>query len=685
MSANAPFHRHFLRVSTAVVFVVVAARADVVLHGLFTDNMVLQRGGPVSVYGTADAGETVTVAVAGKRATAVARDGRWSAQLPALTAGGPHRLTVTGKNTLVLENVLIGDVWLCTGQSNMAGVLRTYVSPQYKAYADMYAGIPDEKPLTRIRLFKQAKGAADEAQADVVPDEGFGAAWRVCDAESALLFSCTGYLFARALQPRIGVPIGLIYAAVGGTPAESWVAPEVIRSRPELTGITERFEQAVANYPAALTAHEERVAAWQQKRKAGEKVGRRPQPPMGPGHLKRPSGLYHQMIAPLQRLRIKGAIWYQGESNAGRPEEYGMLFPALITSWRRQWGQGDFPFLFVQLAAFRAAHPKPRDAQWPWLRQAQTQALRLPNTGMAVAIEAGHQTNIHPPQKPLLAERLALCAQRIAYGQQVADAGPTFKRMTVRGREAVVEFAHATGGLLAKGVDLDGHTLSAGTLKGFAVCGADQRFKWADARIEGDAVVVSHPAVDTPVAVRYAWDDFPLCNLYNGADLPAPPFRTDDFERGASSRVTGIAVGKPVTCDQPINHNKGYYRGLTDGSTEDTNQHSFATNASKRFPKHITVDLQGTFTVDTIRVHNSALGGTKNIQVQVSAGGDTFTTVGRTEFRNYTADVYELAGLRQRGVTHVRLVAEDVHPLSFQRKPNGFIFLRELEVQGRPE
>ena len=667
-----------IRLAMVVALLVGPVRADVVLHGLFTDNMVLQRGGPVAVYGTADDGEEVSVETAGERARATARDGRWSVQLPALNAGGPHRMTVAGKNTIVLRNVLVGDVWLCTGQSNMAGVLRTYVSPQYKAYADMYKGIPDDEPLEMIRLFKQARGAADEPQDDVQPDNAFGASWRVCDAESALLFSCTGYLFARSLQPRIDAPIGLIYAAVGGTPAESWVSSDVIASRPELHGITERFQEALARFPAAQKTHEKRLADWQAKRKAGEKVGRRPRPPK----VRRPSGLFRQMIAPLQRFRVKGAIWYQGESNAGRPEEYATLFPALIASWRRQWGQGDFPFLFVQLAAFHQAHPVPRDAQWPWLREAQAGALKLPNTGMAVAVEAGHQTNIHPPQKPLVAERLVLCALGVAYGQDVVADGPTFKRMTVRGREAAVEFDHVASGLVGKGVNLDGHELPAGRLKGFAICGDDRRFKWADAKIVGDTVVLSHPDVSTPVAVRYAWDDFPLCNLYSQAGLPAPPFRTDGFEKGAGSRVSGIAVGKPVRCDQPMNHPRGFFKGLTDGSTEDTRMHTFATNASKRFPKHISVDLQGTFTINTLRVHNSSFGGTKKILVQISTDGNTFATIGQTEFKNYAADVYELKGLSQKGITHIRLVAEDVHPLSFQRKPNGFIFLRELEVHG---
>ncbi|OIP07992.1 MAG: hypothetical protein COY42_27620 [Armatimonadetes bacterium CG_4_10_14_0_8_um_filter_66_14] len=255
--------------------------------------------------------------------------------------------------------------------------------------------------------------------------------------------------------------------------------------------------------------------------------------------------------------------------------------------------------------------------------------------------------------------------------------------LTVRSENQGREFNNVGGGLIAEEVDLDGNHLAAGTLKGFTVCGEDKKFRWADAALEGNTVVVSNPEVNKPVAVRYAWADFPLCNLYNKEGLPAGPFRTDDFRYGLGTTVDGIAVGKPFVCTQPITN--GLFGGLTDGSVKDTNQNSFATNGAMKFPKEVTVDLQGVFTVTAICVHNSARGGTKTVEVQVSGDGQRFTTVGRTEFKNYTSDTYGLTGLNAKGSGFVRLVLPDVHELSFQHKPNGFIFLRELEVQGTPE
>ncbi|NQU75128.1 MAG: sialate O-acetylesterase [Planctomycetes bacterium] len=445
---------------------VLAVRGEVKLHGLFTGGMVIQRDIAVAVYGTAGEGERVTVTCAGQTHSTVAQGGQWQVTLDPLSAGGPHELTVSGANRVVLEDVLVGDVWLCTGQSNMAGILRSYKSAQYSDYESLYADLPGGKTFPRIRLFKVARGATDESISEIETDEEFGSSWRVCDPEAALLFSTTGYLFGRELRKHITVPIGLIYSTVGGTAAESWVSRAVLTSRPELKEILDRHALVLEKYPQAEIAYKERLANWQVKRKSGEKVGRWPKPPMSSTQLKRPSGLYNKMIAPLQRYAIKGVIWYQGESNAGRPEQYATLFPALITAWRRQWGKGDFPFLFVQLAAFRKAQLVPNDGQWPWLREAQTKALALPNTGMAVAIDAGHQTNIHPPFKQLVAKRLVFAALNVAYGRDVPWRSPTFSRLTVQGAKAAVHFDNAGGGLEARAVELDGHQLSADELKG---------------------------------------------------------------------------------------------------------------------------------------------------------------------------------------------------------------------------
>jgi len=512
------------------------ARADVSLHGLFTDNMVLQRDVPVAVYGRGDEGEAVTVRLGDATASAVVTDGRWKVSLPPMKAGGPFTLSVVGKNSIAVDNVLVGDVWVCTGQSNMATLLKLYkTGAEYEAYRHLFSGVP--KPNDQLRLFKVTLGAANTPQRDVAVDGKVALGWRPCDETAALQFSALGYLFGSTLQQELGVPVGLIHAAVGGTMAECWVSRDTLDSRPEFKVILDRFETAKQRYPAAL----ERYQAALAEAKAGtfqDRRGRRmPVEPLGPDSLKRPTGLYNFMIAPLQQFTIKGVVWYQGEGNAAEPVQYRTLFPALITSCRRQWGQGDFPFLFVQLAGFNKVSSEPEDPHWAWLREAQAMALALPRTAMVVAVDAGHQTNIHPPNKPLVADRLVAAALKTAYGRDIVASGPTFRRMTVTGDRAVIEFDTIGGGLVAKEVEMDGGIrLAADEIKGFAICGEDGVFRWGRAVIEGDTVVVTSPDVLQPVAVRYAWASFPLCNLSNGEGFPAVPFRTDRFERQVPAR-----------------------------------------------------------------------------------------------------------------------------------------------------
>ncbi|MEM6917111.1 MAG: sialate O-acetylesterase, partial [Verrucomicrobiota bacterium] len=413
-----------------IIAILIPLRSDATTpHGLFTDHMVLQRDLPIRVYGTGKDGETVQVTLDGETSSTSVEDGEWLVTLPARNAGGPYELTIEGSETHTIRDVMVGDVWLCTGQSNMAGTLSAYI----KKAPELYPGLPKANPM--IRLFKLRQDGADEPQRNVVTDDSFGPSWRLCDEDSAPLFSATGYLFAHNLQPEVGVPIGLIYATLGGTKAESWVPKAVIESRPEFEIILEDYAAAVEAFPQAQEAYEQRLADWRAMPAEERRGQRMPQAPMGPNHPKRPSGLYHFMIAPLQQFPVKGAIWYQGEGNSGRPEQYQKLFPDLITSWREKWGQGDFPFLFVQLAAFRAYNEEPEDADWPRLREAQTMTLSLPNTGMATIIDVGHQTDIHPPDKATVGKRLAAEARRIAYGEDIVSAGPMFREMAIDGSE----------------------------------------------------------------------------------------------------------------------------------------------------------------------------------------------------------------------------------------------------------
>lgn len=528
--------KSWMRVAAAGALLILgtALRADVTLHKLFSDNMVLQRDQNLAVYGSGDEGESVTVRLGDATATTKVTNGQWKVSLPPMKAGGPFTLSVTAKNSITLKNVLLGDVWVCTGQSNMATLLKLYKGEAYKEYNHLFDSVPQVND--QLRLFKVKLGASDTPEREVVTNEDYGG-WQPSDEKRPLFFSALGYLFGCKLQKEIGVPVGLIYAAVGGTMAEAWVSHDTLKSRPEFQVILDRFENAKQRYPEALKKYEAALADAKAGKYQDRRGRKKPVEPVGPNDLKRPSGLYNYMIAPLQQFTIKGIIWYQGEGNAAYPVQYRTLFPSLISSWRQQWGQGDFPFLFVQLAAFNKMNPEPEDPNWAWQREAQAMALALPNTAMTVAIDAGHQNNIHPPYKPLVADRLVASALKVAYGKNIVAAGPTYRRMTVKDNKAVLEFDNIGGGLVSKEVDLDGgFHLPATELKGFAICGEDKVFKWAQAVIEGDKIVVSSPEVSKPVAVRYAWAHYPLCNLYNKEGFPAVPFRTDQFEQQVSDK-----------------------------------------------------------------------------------------------------------------------------------------------------
>jgi sialate O-acetylesterase len=474
-----------------------AAQATVRLPALVGSHMVVQRDAPVPVWGWAAPGEQVVVTFRGHDYPATpGAAGRWQATLPATPAGGPYSLTIKGQNTIVLEDVLVGDVWLASGQSNMELPLRDRNAPAPGAYP-LILNAEQEVAMAnfpQIRQFTVQKVVAYQPQT-----ESAGYAWQVCSPATAGSFSAVGYFFARDLHQRYHVPIGLISGPWGGTPAEAWVSPEALRQLPD-------FQAPVA----ALAARPARPE------------------PLDKDAQNTPTVLYNGMIAPLQPYALKGIIWYQGESNVGRGGQYRTLFPALIRDWRARWGS-ELPFIFVQLANFTKTLPLPGPSAWAELREAQAQALALPRTGMAVAIDLGDPDDIHPANKQDVGHRLALAARQVAYGdKRVAAAGPTFQRMQVRGSQVHLTFGHVGKGLLLK----SGTT----TLTGFAVAGADGQFHWAAATLAGRAeVVLTCAAVPTPVAVRYAWADNPLGNLYNSVSLPAPPFRTDS-PLGAASR-----------------------------------------------------------------------------------------------------------------------------------------------------
>lgn len=498
-------------VGCCFVFVVAQiAAAEIRLPSVFGNHMILQADGPAPIWGTAEPGEKVQVAIAGQSAAGRAdKDGHWVAQLNGLKAGGPHTLTVRGRSELrTITDVLIGEVWVCSGQSNMQWSVRQ-------------SGNPDEEIAAanhpQLRLFHLERETAE------APKQDCKGTWAVCTPESVADFSAVAYYFGREVQKLRGVPVGLIHTSWGGTAAEAWTSRPTLEAHPNLEPILSRWDGIVAQYPEASAKFESDHAAWEQARDAakaaGSEVPSEPRRPQGPADPNRPANLYNAMIAPIEGYGIRGAIWYQGESNAGRAYQYRELLPVMIADWRESWGQGRFPFLIVQLANFMERKDAPGDSSWAELREAQSMTAAQPDNGLAVAIDIGDAADIHPKNKQDVGRRLAYAAERVAYGNKsFASSGPVYREHRVRGNEVEISFDHVHDGLEARG----------GALKGFAIAGDDYNFVWADARIDGERVIVSSPSVTAPVAVRYGWADNPECTLYNGAGLPASPFRTDD-------------------------------------------------------------------------------------------------------------------------------------------------------------
>ncbi len=647
----------FVVVLFVMMLFVPGISADVRLPAIIGDDMVLQQGKRVPIWGWAEPGETVTVGVSWhsmKWGVTAGDDGKWKFDMKAPEVGGPYEMTFSAGNTVTVKNILVGEVWVCSGQSNMQWpVQRSADAEQEIAAAD----------YPKIRLFSVTRTVADEPQEDCV------AKWTSCSPQTVPEFSAVGYFFGRRLYKELDVPIGLIHTSWGGTPAEAWTSAETLGELDDYEDIIERmteyeqdpepfdreYEERMAEWRAEITlagesgkrcieadfndsgwnqmyvpklweqegladfdglvwlrkevevpeswlgkdlvlqlgpiddmdttwfngtkvgAHERsgqyqanrryrvpgdlvqagrnvivvkvmdtgggggiygnRDKLWlkpamsddsialagQWKYKKGFDLASVPAQPKGPPRIdnpRAPTSLYNGMIAPLLPYGIAGAIWYQGEANANRAYQYRTLFPAMIKDWRKNWGQGTFPFLFVQLANFMAVNNEPMESAWAELREAQLMTLNLPETGMAVIIDIGEADDIHPKNKQDVGKRLALWALAKTYEQDIAYSGPLYRSMVVEDGKAIIHFDHAGDGLVARGGE---------RLKGFSIAGEDREFVWADAKIEGGTVVVQSDQVNEPVAVRYAWANNPVCNLYNEAGLPASPFRTDDW------------------------------------------------------------------------------------------------------------------------------------------------------------
>ncbi len=464
-------------------------RADVKPNAICSEGMVLQQKSKTKIWGTADKGEKVTVTFRDSKAGTTADDnGRWVVEVDTGAAGGPFALTIVGNNTISYKDILVGEVWICSGQSNMEANVGSYIKSDDLPYASA------APPNPMLRTFNVKKNPQLQPQTET------GGNWIAASPKTVGNFTAVGYFFGRNLQENLKVPVGLIHTSWGGTRIETWMSKAAL----------DPFEKQGAK-PGANSA----------------------------------SNLYNGMIHPILNYQVKGAIWYQGESNAGNAFKYRSMHPAMIENWRADFKNPELAFYFVQLAPFNQIPKAPGESNWAELREAQTMTLKLKNTGMAVITDFGSEYDIHPTPKRPAGDRLALAARAQTYGEKIVYSGPMYKSAKFDGNKAVLTFDHVGGGLEARTLtptlekkNKDGSMLSAwrvlksepsSTVEGFTVCGKDKVFHKAVAEIKGDTVLLSSDKVSEPIAVRYGWANHPICGLYNREGLPASPFRTDSF------------------------------------------------------------------------------------------------------------------------------------------------------------
>jgi len=494
-------------------FLALQAQALIKLPPLVGDNMVLQRNTKTPVWGWATPGAAVEITFNNKTYKAVTNaSGKWMAQLDALKAGGPYNMTIQGDGSqLTIQNILIGDVWVCSGQSNM--VLDFNNGRAKVLYADDIANSTNDQ----IRQLLVNRVVSDQPAANFTSN-----GWKLASPKTLNAFSAVAYFFARNLYEQYHVPIGLINTSWGGTKAEAWTSEDALTDFPQFTkDIQLLHDTATVNARKAAAA--KLIAEWKERAAKGDTPSTRMPGPYNPQDLA--TSIYNGMVAPLIPYAITGVIWYQGEQNGGRGYEYRTLFPNMIKNWRSKWGRGDFPFIFQQLPNFHNPVKDPNEnAPWAELREAQFMTLsNTPNTAMSVGIDVGEANDIHPVDKKDIGNRLALAARKLAYKEKkLVSSGPLYQSMKQRGNTIVISFSNTGGGLVSK----DGQPL-----KYFAIAGEDKKFVWAEAVVKGNTIEVSAPAVSSPVAVRYAWAENPEgVNLYNKEGLPASPFRTDDWQ-----------------------------------------------------------------------------------------------------------------------------------------------------------
>ncbi len=488
-----------------------AVRADLELPQVFAEHMVLQAESRLPIWGTNSPGEQVTVWLGDEKKTAVANSsGNWQVAFPPRKATTcPTTLRVRGGNEVVIEDILVGEVWLCAGQSNMEWPLKK------AAHGRTEVAAADYPHLRLLNLVGAARGGSGSYTAEhlarLTPERFCRGSWACCTPETAKSFSAVGYYFDRKLQQELGVPIGLISPAIGGTPAEAWIRPAALAADAELASLIE------GNW-----LQNPRLDPWCQRRAAanlrraadaGEEI---PGDKLGPNHSFKPGFMWEAGLKPLVPYALSGVVWYQGESNAAthwRALQHRQIFPLLVRDWRSQWGEGDFPFLYVQLPALKRPH-------WPLFREGQRRMLdELSNMGMVVTMDVGQPTNVHPVDKQPVGERLARWALSQTYGRNIVPSGPLFQSMRSVGNRTLLDFKYAEGGLT---------TRDRQPPVGFEVAGESGLFVTAEARVDGTSIVVSSAEVPAIAQVRYGWAAYPdpPLNLINREGLPASPFST---------------------------------------------------------------------------------------------------------------------------------------------------------------
>lgn len=497
--------------------------AEVLPSTLFNEHMVLQREVEIPVWGTSWPKEGITVSINNQVVSTKADEsGNWMVRLPKQKAGGPYVLEIAGDNIIEIKDVYIGDVWLCSGQSNMDMTV---------AKEDRYwCGVTNEAEevananYSMIRNFDVDFTPSNELKVNPVGK------WEICTPQTVGHWSAVAYFFAREIYQKQHIPIGLLTSAYGASTAETWISKEALESHPNLKPLLNtyaaKWEKFTADSVTTMTEYREKQKEFQDdKAAAGDVTAKKTRAPRNPDpqlDQHNPYVCYNGMIVPLIPFAIKGALWYQGESNGPSANQYREIMETLVADWRTRWGLEDFPFFYVQLANYGKEMTKPvQDDKMMIIREAQVQNLSIPNTGMAVAIEnAGDQpTNIHPKNKQEIGRRLGLIARAKVYGEKVEYSGPMYKNYKVKGNSVQLFFDHVGKGLVAKD----------GKLTGFAICGEDKKWVWADAKIKGKTVIVSSTEISKPVAVRYCWGTNPPASLSNKNGLWTPNFRTDNF------------------------------------------------------------------------------------------------------------------------------------------------------------